>query len=133
MSKQPPPAPTTSAVGPCPTLIQISRTPRHCKFTQHHRTTRPPPPAPSHHPTTPSFGEIKSYTEKVKYPLLVSCYKFIFSVSSEDGGPGDGNNDGRNRGKLTLNGMHWIERMKRNADMKDDMKKRSVDQQKIHI
>ena len=23
MSKQPPPAPTTSAVGPCPTLIQI--------------------------------------------------------------------------------------------------------------
>ena len=27
MSKQPPPAPTASAVGPCPTLIQISRTP----------------------------------------------------------------------------------------------------------
>ena len=44
MSKQPPPAPPASAVGPCPTLIQISRTPRHWKFTQHHRTTRPPPP-----------------------------------------------------------------------------------------
>ena len=43
MSKQSPPAPTASAVGPCPTLIQISRTPRHWKFTQHHRTTRPPP------------------------------------------------------------------------------------------
>ena len=43
MSKQPPPAPTASAVGPCPTVIQISRTPRHWKFTQHHRTTRPPP------------------------------------------------------------------------------------------
>ena len=43
MSKQPPPAPTASAVGPCPTLIQISRTPRHWKFTQHHRTTRPSP------------------------------------------------------------------------------------------
>ena len=43
MSKQPPPAPTASAVGPCPTLIQNSRTPRHWKFTQHHRTTRPPP------------------------------------------------------------------------------------------
>ena len=42
MSKQPPPAPTASAVGPCPTLIQISRTPRHWKFTQHYRTTRPP-------------------------------------------------------------------------------------------
>ena len=26
MSKQPPPAPTASAVGPCPTLIQISST-----------------------------------------------------------------------------------------------------------
>ena len=25
MSKQPPPAPTASAVGPCPTLIQTSR------------------------------------------------------------------------------------------------------------
>ena len=28
---------------PCPTFIQISRTPRHWKFTQHHRSTRPPP------------------------------------------------------------------------------------------
>ena len=37
-----PPAPTASTVGPCPTKIQISRTPRHRKFTQHHRTTRPP-------------------------------------------------------------------------------------------
>ena len=39
MSKQPPPAPTASAVGPCPTLIWISRTHQHWKFTQHHRTT----------------------------------------------------------------------------------------------
>ena len=43
MSKQPQPAPTASAVDPCPTLIQISRTPWQWKFTQHHRTTRPPP------------------------------------------------------------------------------------------
>ena len=42
MSKQPPPAPTASAIGPCPTIIKISRTPWHWKFTQHHRTTRPP-------------------------------------------------------------------------------------------
>ena len=38
-----PPAPTASATGPCPTIIQISRTPRHWKFTQDHRTTRTPP------------------------------------------------------------------------------------------
>ena len=43
MSKQPPPAPTASAIGPCPTIIQSSRTPRHWKLTQHLRTTRPPP------------------------------------------------------------------------------------------
>ena len=41
MSKQQPPAPTASTVGPCPPAIQIGRTPRHRKFTQHHRTTRP--------------------------------------------------------------------------------------------
>ena len=34
MSKHPPPAPTAGAIGPCPTIIQISRTPRHWKFTQ---------------------------------------------------------------------------------------------------
>ena len=33
MSKQPPPTPTARPVGPCPTLVQISRTPRHWKFT----------------------------------------------------------------------------------------------------
>ena len=44
MSTQPPPAPTASVVDPCPTLIQISRTPWHWKFTQNHRTTRPPHP-----------------------------------------------------------------------------------------
>ena len=43
MSKQPPPAPTASAIGLCPPIIQISRTSRHWKFTQDHRTTRPPP------------------------------------------------------------------------------------------
>ena len=42
MSKQPPPAPTASTIGPCPTVIHVSRTPRHWKFTQHLRTTQPP-------------------------------------------------------------------------------------------
>ena len=43
ISKKPQPAPTASAVGPRPTLIQTSRTPRTWKFIQDHRTTRPPP------------------------------------------------------------------------------------------
>ena len=41
ISKQPPPTPTARAVGPCATIIQIGRMPRHWKFTQHHRTTQP--------------------------------------------------------------------------------------------
>ena len=32
MSKQPPPAPIASAIGPCPTIIQINRTPLHWKL-----------------------------------------------------------------------------------------------------
>ena len=38
-----PSAPTTSSIGSCPTMIQISRTPQPWKFTQHQHTTRPPP------------------------------------------------------------------------------------------
>ena len=41
MSKLPPPAPTASAIGPCPTIIQIVGRPGTGSFTQHHRTTRP--------------------------------------------------------------------------------------------
>ena len=36
-----PPAPTASVIGPCPTIIKISRTPRYWQFTQHYRTTQP--------------------------------------------------------------------------------------------
>ena len=39
----PPPAPTASAIDPCPTIIQISRTLGLRIFAKHHRTTRPPP------------------------------------------------------------------------------------------
>ena len=41
MSKQPLTAPTARVIGPCPSIIQFSRTPRNWKFTQRHRTTRP--------------------------------------------------------------------------------------------
>ena len=40
MSKQPPPAPTVSAVGPCPTIIQIVGRPGTDSLPG---TTRPPP------------------------------------------------------------------------------------------
>ena len=42
MSKQPPTTPTASPVGPCPTIIQVSRTLQCWKFIQHHCSTRPP-------------------------------------------------------------------------------------------
>ena len=46
MSKQPQPAPIRIAICPCSTIIQISKTPRHWKFTQNHRipssSTYPP-------------------------------------------------------------------------------------------
>ena len=61
MSKQPPPAPTASAVGPCPTVIQIVGRPGTRGLPRaiaHPDHPTPPPtlevyPAPSHHPTTP--------------------------------------------------------------------------------
>ena len=56
MSKQPPPAPTASAIGPCPTIIQTSRTPRHWKFTQHLRSTRPPPLVIGQRQKAPNFS-----------------------------------------------------------------------------
>ena len=39
MSKQPPPAPTASAVGPCPTVMQIVERPRPGSLS---RTITPP-------------------------------------------------------------------------------------------
>ena len=64
MNKQPPPAPTTSAVGPCPTIFRSSRTPRHWKFTQHHRTTRPP-----------SIKDMKVKFTRIKFfdAILTTC------------------------------------------------------------
>ena len=75
MSKHPPPAPTARVEGPCPTLIQISRTPRHWKFTQHHRTTRPPPrfPRPGFYEV---FGKQFAGWYFVFYSWLVGCFGF---------------------------------------------------------
>ena len=70
MSKQPPPAPTVSAVGPCPTVIQISRTPRRWKFTQHHRTTQPPTTETRRKATFSCFG--KTDVLKVNTKMFVS-------------------------------------------------------------
>ena len=43
MSKPPPPAPTASATGPCPTVIKIVGRPG--TGSLHYRTTRPPRPS----------------------------------------------------------------------------------------
>ena len=85
MSTQPPPAPTASAAGPCPTLIQISRTPRHWKFTQHHRTTRPPRACKEQakccffsffilHRFCLWFQHLYSFLNNRKSGLLVGCF-----------------------------------------------------------
>ena len=93
--KQPPPAPTAGAVGPCPTLIQTSRMPRHWKFTQDHCTTRPPPefkePLPYlHYRLGGSERDVKDIMEhpffkninwqdlvekKVSWTILCACIK----------------------------------------------------------
>ena len=44
MSKPPPTRSYCKRNRPLPYCYQNRRTPRHWKFTQHHRTTRPPPP-----------------------------------------------------------------------------------------
>ena len=83
MSKQPPPAPTANTVGPCPTIIQISRTPRHWKFTQHHRTTRPFHvllelllAGTNFHCPKPGRGiEVLLYVEERHWFWLVGCFE----------------------------------------------------------
>ena len=72
MSKQPSPAPTASAVGPCPTISQIRRTPWHWKFTQHHHTTQPPPCS------TERNGRLSIKQEK---PLIGMSYSLKSSLS----------------------------------------------------
>ena len=64
MSKQPPPAPTASAVGPCPTVSKLQDIPALEVY-----------PAPPHHPTNPgSEVKLRSF-----YGLgfgLVVCFWF---------------------------------------------------------
>ena len=52
MSKQPPPTPTVSAVGPCPTVSKLKDAPALEVY-----------PAPSHHPTTPKNEQIYFHNE----------------------------------------------------------------------
>ena len=61
---------------PLPYCNQNCRTPRHWKFTQHHRTTRPPPLAKEH------FCEIISTS--VHWFSRRSCFK-LFSIYSPAG------------------------------------------------
>ena len=65
MAKQPPPAPTASTVGPCPTISRIRRTPRNWD------------PAPLHHPTTPLW------TLKHARPSYIRNVQTLFNCSCE--------------------------------------------------
>ena len=65
-----PPTPTASTVDPCPTLIQISRTPRHWKFTQHHRTTD--------HPVMRI--ETKLNDQMIKLIKIILCHPLTLSL-----------------------------------------------------
>ena len=60
MSKQPLPAPTASAVGPCPTVIQIIGRPSTGSLPSTIHTARPPPPPPP--PPPPCLKSRKSLT-----------------------------------------------------------------------
>ena len=60
MSKQPPPAPTASAISPCPTVIEIVGRPGTGSC-----------PAPLHHSTTPLSLKNPSYTQRDMVPWLV--------------------------------------------------------------
>ena len=68
MSKQPPPAPTASAEGPCPTIVQTVGRPGTGVY-----------PAPSHHPTTPCL-ELIFMVPKVFEPLKFYCMQSLRSV-----------------------------------------------------
>ena len=70
MSKQPPPAPTASAVGPCPTVIQIVGRPALEVY-----------PAPSHHPTTPPV----ILSKLILAPLKTHMHIFIMSTKGMQG------------------------------------------------
>ena len=60
--------------GPCPAIIQSSRSPRHWKFTQHHRTTRPPGP-----PTLePCSGSVVRFSDSFVSSILRFPYNFLF-------------------------------------------------------
>ena len=77
MSKQPPPAPIASAIGPCPTLIQTSRTPRHWKVTQDHRTTRPLPGL-----LWPFTVETSTYNSRLETEIRLYIWYLMRRISS---------------------------------------------------
>ena len=84
MSKPPPPAPTASAIGPCPTVIQVVGRPRHWKFTQHHRNTRPSPPTfePSSQPGFEILSKLQIGEDQKKDPVLGKLISLIKKVIS---------------------------------------------------
>ena len=62
MSKQPPPAPTASAVGPCPTVIHIVSSPGSGSY-----------PAPSHHPHNATIQRFSAFVHLSIYRTAKNC------------------------------------------------------------
>ena len=91
MSKQPPPAPTESTIGPCPAIIQISRTPRHWELTSTFALPdHPPQKATLHNQKT----DRSSFTHDMRIKYInylhnrgICCIHLSFSVDIDIGSP----------------------------------------------
>ena len=63
-----PPAPTASAIGPCPTIIQLQDAPVLEVY-----------PGPSHHPTTPSVMENRGrHNADTSYVYMITFYLCVY-------------------------------------------------------
>ena len=86
LSIQPPSAPTASTTGPCPTVIKVSRTPQHWKFTQHLCATRPPPNCPNSIPAPLPLNQRKQNLRTYLHPKV---YDYILGRATKLNGHGD--------------------------------------------
>ena len=78
MSEQTPARTYCKRSSPCPTIIQISRMPRHWKLTKHHRTTRPPFPPMKRASTLPKIARFLLLIISVNGDLQKWCFVHLY-------------------------------------------------------